>query len=160
MPPTCNNSRTRRQFGPVPRVVGYNAALHIEDPEAYTCLDQPLADAWDVVPFGDNPYPSLDEVNTFPFIDSFINLGFQINHRILTVRSRGANNGEVWDDLHLNDIIMAQLQASSVPTEASLTAWEREIMGWLLHPEVRMVSGERALQASSLFTCHTCMMII
>ena len=62
------------------------------------------------------------------------------------------NNGEIWEDLRLNDVIMAQLQASSVPTEASLTAWEREIMGRLLHPEVRMVSGERALQASSLFT--------
>ena len=55
---------------------------------------------------------------------------------------------------------MAQLQASSVPTEASLTAWEREIMGRLLHPEVRMISGERALQASSLFTHQTRTMII
>ena len=67
MPPARNNSRTRHQFGPVPCVVGYNAALCIEDPEAYTRLDQPLADAWDVVPFGDNPYPTLDEVSTFPF---------------------------------------------------------------------------------------------
>ena len=76
MPPACNNSRTCRQFGSVPCVVGYNAALHIEDPEAYTRLDQPLVDARDVVPFGDNPYPTLDEVSTFPFIGSFINLGF------------------------------------------------------------------------------------
>ena len=87
-------------------------------------------------------------------------LVFQIKRCILTVCSRGANNGEVWDDLCLNDVIMAQLQASSVPTEASLTAWEREIMGCLLHPEVRMVSGERALQASSLFTRHTRTMIV
>ena len=33
-------------------------------------------------------------------------------------------------------------------------------MGCLLHPEVRMVSGERALQASSLFTRRTRTMII
>ena len=78
----------------------------------------------------------------------------------MDVCSRGANNGEIWDDLCLNDVIMAQLQASSVPNEASLTAWEREIMGWLLHPEVRMVSGERALQASSLFTRRTRTMIV
>ena len=45
MPPARNNSRTHHQFGPVPCVVGYNTALHIEDPEAYTHLDQPLADA-------------------------------------------------------------------------------------------------------------------
>ena len=78
----------------------------------------------------------------------------------MDVRSRGANNGEIWDDLRLNDVIMAQLQASSVPTEASLMAWEKEIMGRLLHPEVRMVSGERALQASSLFTCRTRTMVV
>ena len=70
------------------------------------------------------------------------------------------NNGEIWDDLRLNNMIMAQIQASSVPTEASLMAWEREIMGCLLHPEVRMVSGERALQASSLFTHRTRTMIV
>ena len=62
MPPSRNNSRTHRQFGPVPRVVGYNAALHIDDSEVYTRLDLPLADHRDVVPFGDNPYPTLDEV--------------------------------------------------------------------------------------------------
>ena len=78
----------------------------------------------------------------------------------MDIHSRGANNGEIWEDLRLNDVIMAQLQASLVPTEASLTAWEREIMGCLLHPEVRMVSGERALQASSLFTCRTRTMIV
>ena len=77
MPPVCNNSRTCRQFGPVPCVVGYNATLCIEDPEAYTHLDQPLADARDVVLFGDNPYPTLDEVSTFLlFGDSFVNLWF------------------------------------------------------------------------------------
>ena len=63
MPPVRHTSRTRRQFGPVPCVVGYNAALCIEDPEAYTRLDLPLADQRDVVPFGDNPYPTLDEVS-------------------------------------------------------------------------------------------------
>ena len=43
------------------------------------------------------------------------------------------------DNLRLNDVIMAQLQASAIPSgEAYLTAWEREIMGRLLHPEVRM----------------------
>ena len=67
MPPVCNNSRTCHQFSSVPCVIGYNAALRIKDPEAYTRLDQPLADAWDVVPFGDNPYPTLDEVSAFPF---------------------------------------------------------------------------------------------
>ena len=76
MPSSRRTSRTRRQFGPVPRVVGYNAALRIEDPEAYTHLDLPWADHHDVVPFGDNPYPTLDEVSIFPFIDSFVNLGF------------------------------------------------------------------------------------
>ena len=79
----------------------------------------------------------------------------------MDVRSRGANNGEIWEDLRLNDVIMAQLQASAILSgEAYLTAWEREIMGRLLHPEVRMVSGERALQASSLFTCRTRTMIV
>ena len=79
----------------------------------------------------------------------------------MNVRSRGANNGEIWEDLRLNDVIMAQLQASTIPlSEAYLTAWEREIMGRLLHPEVRMVSGERALQASSLFTRCTRTMIV
>ena len=63
MPPARNNSHTRRQFGSVPRVVGYNTTLRIEDPEAYTRLDQPLANVWDVVPFGDNPHPTLDEVS-------------------------------------------------------------------------------------------------
>ena len=70
MPPSRHTSHTHRQFGPVPRVVGYNAALRIEDPEAYTRLDLPLADRRDVVPFGDNPYPTLDEVlisPSFPF---------------------------------------------------------------------------------------------
>ena len=65
MPPACNNSCTRHQFGLVPHVVGYNTTLRIEDLEVYTCLDQPLADARDVVPFGDNPYPTLDEVSSF-----------------------------------------------------------------------------------------------
>ena len=160
MPPARNNSHTRHQFGPVPHIVGYNAALHIEDPEAYTRLDLPLADIHDIVPFGDNPYPTLDEVITFPPLLFLLLTLFQINRRILEVRSRGSNNGEIWDDLCLNNVIMAQLQASSVPTETSLTAWEREIMGHLLHPEVRMVSGERALQASSLFTHRTRMMIV
>ena len=73
MPPACNTSRTHRQFGPVPHVVGYNAALHIEDPEAYTCLDLPLADCHDIVPFGDNPYPTLDEVSIF-FLSSCLYL--------------------------------------------------------------------------------------
>ena len=76
MPPTRNNSHTRHQFSSIPRVIGYNAALCIEDPEAYTRLDQPLANAQDVVPFGDNPYPTLDEVSTFPFFVSFVNLWF------------------------------------------------------------------------------------
>ena len=63
MPPSHNTSCNCHQFGPVPHVVGYNAALCIEDPEAYTRLDLPLADRRDVIPFGDNPYPTLDEVN-------------------------------------------------------------------------------------------------
>ena len=68
MPPSRNTSRTRCQFGPVPRVVGYNAALRIENPKAYTRLDLPLADRRDVVPFGDNPYPTLDEaILSLPF---------------------------------------------------------------------------------------------
>ena len=50
MSPSRNTSRTRCQFGPIPRVVGYNAALRIEDPEAYTRLDLPLADRHDIVP--------------------------------------------------------------------------------------------------------------
>ena len=160
MPLARNNSCTHRQFSPVPHVVGYNAALHIEDPEVYTHLDLPLADVRDVVPCGDNPYPTLDEVITFPPLLFLLLTLFQINRRILEVCSRGSNNGEIWDDLRLNDVIMAQFQASSVPTEASLMAWEREIMSRLLHLEVRMVSGERALQASSLFTRRTRTMIV
>ena len=75
MPPAHNTSCTHCQFSPIPCVVGYNAALHIEDPEAYTRLDLPLADQRDVVPFGDNPYPTLDEVNiSFLLLASVINL--------------------------------------------------------------------------------------
>ena len=74
MPPSRNNSRTCCQFSPVPHVVGYNATLHIKDPEAYTRLDLPLADQCDVVPFGDNPYPTLDEVSVSFSLASIVNL--------------------------------------------------------------------------------------
>ena len=79
---------------------------------------------------------------------------FQINRHILEVHCREANNRETWADLHLNDMIMAQFQ-STTTNNTLFTEWEREILNQLLHPEVRMVSGERALQASSLFARHS-----
>ena len=63
MPPTCNNSQTHHHFGPVPHVVSYNAALSPNNPEVWTCLDQAIADPCDCVPYGDNLYPTLDEVS-------------------------------------------------------------------------------------------------
>ena len=54
----------------VPHVLGYASYLRLEDEEVYTHLDQPLVDCWEVVPFGNNPYPSRDDVSLFFF--SFI----------------------------------------------------------------------------------------
>ena len=42
MPPARNNSQNHCQFGPVPRVVGYNAALSPNDPEVWTRLSPTL----------------------------------------------------------------------------------------------------------------------
>ena len=63
MPPAHNNSQTHCQFGPIPCVVGYNTALSPNDPEVWTHLDQAIANPHDCVPYGDDPYPSLDEVS-------------------------------------------------------------------------------------------------
>ena len=54
---------------------------------------------------------------------------------------------------------MAQFQSTST-NNTLFVKWEREILNWLLHPEVRMVSGERALQASSLFACRSRALIL
>ena len=77
----------------------------------------------------------------------------------MEVCCREANNGETWADLRLNDMIMAQFQSTST-NNTLFTEWEREILNRLLHPEVRMVSGERALQASSLFARRSCALIL
>ena len=59
---------------------------------------------------------------------------------------------ERWDNVHLNDAIIAQLLGSGrIPgPDLELPGWTEEVLGRLRLSEVRMVSGERALQGAAL----------
>ena len=59
---------------------------------------------------------------------------------------------ECWDDLRLNDAIIAQLLGSGrIPgPDLELPEWTGEMLGQLRSPEARMVSGERAFQGAAL----------
>ena len=58
-----------------------------------------------------------------------------------------------WDDVRLNDAIIAQLQGSGhIPgPDLELPGWTEEMLGQLRSLEARMVSGERVLQGAALF---------
>ena len=69
---------------------------------------------------------------------------------------------EHWDDVHLNDAIIAQLLGlGHIPgPDLELLGWTEEILGRLRLSEARMVSGERALQgAALLFIENRCRVI-
>ena len=59
---------------------------------------------------------------------------------------------ECWDNLHLNDTIIAQLLGSGrIPgPDLELPGWTEEVLRRLRSSEARMVSGERALQGATL----------
>ena len=63
-----------------------------------------------------------------------------------------ANVPEHWDDVHLNNAIIAQLQGSGrypLPN-LELPGWTKEMLGRLRLSEARMVSGERVFQGAAL----------
>ena len=59
-----------------------------------------------------------------------------------------------WDNLCLNDAIIAQLQGSGcIPgPDLELPGWTKEMLGRLRSAEARMVSGERAFQGAALLS--------
>ena len=59
---------------------------------------------------------------------------------------------ERWEDVRLNNTIIAQLMGSGrIPgPDLELPGWTEEILGWLRLSEARLVSGERALQGAAL----------
>ena len=69
---------------------------------------------------------------------------------------RGANRGENWSDLRINDIIVAQSRATrGTARDIEVHGWEREIMGRALEVEGRMVTGEMAFMAARLFALES-----
>ena len=70
------------------------------------------------------------------------------------VRARwlDADVPERWEDIHLNDAIIAQLMGSGrIPgPDLELSEWTEEVLGRLRLSEARLVSGERALQGAAL----------
>ena len=69
---------------------------------------------------------------------------------------------EHWDDVHLNNAIVAQLLGSGrIPgPDLELPGWTKEMLGRLGSSEARMVSGERAFQgATLLFIENRCWVI-
>ena len=60
---------------------------------------------------------------------------------------RGCNRGETWEDLRLNDMIVSQSRAMPNEQEREdLPGWMKGMMRKMNEPEVRMVTGERAIQ--------------
>ena len=59
---------------------------------------------------------------------------------------------ERWDDVCLNDAIIAQLQGSGcIPgPDLELPGWTEEMLGRLRLSEARIVSGERVFQGTAL----------
>ena len=68
------------------------------------------------------------------------------------MRRLDADVPERWDDVRLNDAIIAQLMGSGrIPgPDLELSGWTEEMLGRLRVSEARMVSGERALQGAAL----------
>ena len=64
-----------------------------------------------------------------------------------------AKHPECWDDVHLNDAIIAQLQGSGhIPgPDLELPRWTEEMLGRLRLSEVRMVLGEGVFQGPLFF---------
>ena len=63
-----------------------------------------------------------------------------------------AKHPECWDNIHLNNAIIAQLQGlGCVPgPDLELPGWTAEMLSRLRSSEVRMVLGERAFQGAAL----------
>ena len=70
----------------------------------------------------------------------------------MRVRRLDADVPECWDDLRLNDAIVAQLLGSGrIPgPDLELPAWTGEMLRRLRSSEARLVSGERAFQGAAL----------
>ena len=68
------------------------------------------------------------------------------------VRRLDADVPERWEDVRLNDAIIAQLMGSGrIPgPDLELPGWTEEVLGRLRSSEARLVSGERALQGVAL----------
>ena len=69
------------------------------------------------------------------------------------VHQLNAKHPECWDDIHLNDAIIAQLQGSGhIPgPDLELSGWTEEMLGRLRLSEVRMVLGEGVFQGPLFF---------
>ena len=79
-----------------------------------------------------------------------------MEHCINRIRRQGANRGECWSDLRINDAIIAQTLASRDSVAAIPThGWEEEIMGHVCEAESRMVTGEVAFAAARLFALES-----
>ena len=55
-----------------------------------------------------------------------------------------------WDNVRLNDTIIAQLLGRIPGPDLELSGWTKEVLGRLRSSEARMVLGERALQGAAL----------
>ena len=71
---------------------------------------------------------------------------------MVRVRRLDADIPERWEDVRLNDAIIAQLMGSGrIPgPDLELPGWSEEVLGRLRSSEARLVSGERALQGAAL----------
>ena len=69
---------------------------------------------------------------------------------------------ENWDDVRLNDAIIAQLMGlGRIPgPDLELPGWTEEVLGRLRSLEARMVSGERALQGAALLFIENCRWVV
>ena len=65
-------STINRHSLPVPRVQGYSVLTDTDEDSVFTCLDLPLADPREVVPYLSAEYPSRDEVCSFSFFSPFL----------------------------------------------------------------------------------------
>ena len=109
----------------------------------------------DVVPFNQVEYPTRNEVCCY--VLSFyrqVSENFQLDIRIreVMVRWLDAEHPKHWDDICLNDAIIAQLQGSGrIPgPDLELPGWTEGMLGRLRLLEVRMMSGERVFQGAAL----------
>ena len=70
----------------------------------------------------------------------------------MRVRRLDANVPERWEDVRLNDAIIAQLLGlGCIPgPDLELPGWTEEVLGQLRLLEARMVLGERVFQGAAL----------